>query len=95
MSCGYVRTWAQTSSPVTASNATTRPLPSETYMSPFATIGVATQRLLSRIVYAQTGRKLVDVAAVDLSQRAERRHVVGAAIAEPVAGLGLAQPLGA
>jgi len=27
------------------------------YSRPFATIGVATQRLLSRIVYAHTGRK--------------------------------------
>ena len=66
MSCGYVRTCVQTSSPVTASSASTRPLPSATYMSPFATIGVATQRLLSRTVYAQTGRKSLDGAAVDL-----------------------------
>ena len=57
MSCGYVRMCVQTSSPVTASNASTRPLPSAMYISPFATIGVATQRLLSRTVYAHTGRK--------------------------------------
>ena len=49
MSSGNVRVWIHTTSPVGTSNASTRPLPSATYMRPFATIGVGTQRLLSRI----------------------------------------------
>jgi hypothetical protein len=58
MSSGNVRVWVQTTSPVGTSNARMRPLPSATYIKPFATIGVATQRLLSRTVYDHTGRKL-------------------------------------
>ena len=44
-------------SPDTTSNAVTRPLPSDTYISPLATTGVGTQPVTSRIEYAQTSRR--------------------------------------
>ena len=44
-------------SPDTTSKAVTCPLPSDTYISPFATTGVGTQRLLSRIDHAHTRRR--------------------------------------
>src|SRR5690606_16295494 len=69
-------------SPVTTSNAITRPLPSATYISPFATIAVATQRLLSRIVYAQTGRRartvsrLISVSGLNAVTSYVRRELI-------------------
>ena len=85
---------ARAASPVFASIAITWLPGVATNITPLLTIGAASWPLVTPVANTQTGCSRADVAGRDLVQRAVAPAVVGAPDHQPVAVLGLLQPLG-